>query len=153
MGYIYIIGTILFTVYGQIILKWRVSLVGDMPLDFFDKILFLLSIAINPWIISSLICAFLAFLCWMAAMTKFDLSYAYPFMSLSFVLVLISSVLLFNEPLSVFKVIGMILIMAGIVVGSQGWNYTWTAEKSTRILSGHAPIADIRHFLLRDIRF
>jgi hypothetical protein len=32
-----------------------------------------------------------------AALTKFELSYAYPFMSLAFVLVLLSSALLFHE--------------------------------------------------------
>ena len=120
MGYIYILGTILFTVYGQLVIKWQVSIAGDMPSDLLEKIWFLSRLVVNPWVISSIIGAFLAFLCWIAVMTKFDLSYAYPFVSLSFVLVLISSVLLFNEPLSAYKVVGMILIMMGIVLGSQG---------------------------------
>ena len=33
MGYIYIFGCIFFTVYGQLILKWRLSLKGAMPAD------------------------------------------------------------------------------------------------------------------------
>ena len=53
-------------------------------------------------------------------MTKFDLSYAYPFMSLSFVLVLILSALFFHEPVSMAKVLGVMLIMAGIAVGVRG---------------------------------
>ena len=42
MGYFYIFGTIFFTVYGQLILKWRMSaLGGSLPNEFLDKILFL----------------------------------------------------------------------------------------------------------------
>jgi drug/metabolite transporter (DMT)-like permease len=62
----------------------------------------------------------LAFLCWMAAITKFELSYAYPFMSLSFLLVLILSAILFHEPLTVSKVVGVGLVVAGIIIGSRG---------------------------------
>jgi multidrug transporter EmrE-like cation transporter len=56
----------------------------------------------------------------MAAMTQFDISHAYPFMSLNFVLVLILSWLLFHEPLTGPKIAGMALIVAGIIVGSRG---------------------------------
>jgi multidrug transporter EmrE-like cation transporter len=120
VGYLYILGTILFTVYGQIVIKWQVSGAGPFPVDATGKMWFLLRLAVNPWVISSLCCAFLAFLCWMAAMTKFDLSYAYPFVSLSFVFVLILSALFFHEPVTVAKVLGVLLIMAGIIVGAQG---------------------------------
>jgi multidrug transporter EmrE-like cation transporter len=120
MGYLYIFGTILFTVYGQIIIKWQVSNAGVFPVDAAGKMCFLLRLAVNPWVISSLCGAFLAFLCWMAAMTKFDLSYAYPFMSLSFVFVLILSTLFFHEPVTAAKVLGVIFIMAGIIIGAKG---------------------------------
>ena len=120
MDYLYILGAILFTVYGQVIIKWQVSNAGAFPGDAAGKIWFLLRLAVNPWVISSLCCAFLAFLCWMAAMTKFDLSYAYPFMSLSFVFVLILSALFFHEPITAAKTLGVIFIMAGIIIGARG---------------------------------
>jgi multidrug transporter EmrE-like cation transporter len=56
----------------------------------------------------------------MAALTQFDLSYAYPFMSLSFVLVLVFSVVLFGETATAPRIIGILLILAGIAVGSRG---------------------------------
>ncbi|HWV91528.1 MAG TPA: EamA family transporter, partial [Burkholderiales bacterium] len=61
-----------------------------------------------------------AALCWMLAMTKLDLSHAYPFVSLSFVLVLFLSALLFGEPLSWAKLAGIALVIAGVALGSQG---------------------------------
>lgn len=47
-------------------------------------------------------------------MSKFDLSFAYPFMSLSFVLVLALSVLLFGETLTLGKVVGITFIIIGV---------------------------------------
>ena len=52
-------------------------------------------------------------------MTKFELSYAYPFTSVGFVLVLILSAVFFHEAITIPKVIGMVLIVAGIIIGSQ----------------------------------
>jgi multidrug transporter EmrE-like cation transporter len=118
--YLYIFGTILFTVYGQIVTKWQVGLAGPMPADMGEKVNFLASLVFNPWIISSLMAAFLAFLCWMGAMTKFELSYAYPFMSLNFVVVLLLSGWLLSEPLTVQKTFGVGLIILGTVVVAHG---------------------------------
>jgi drug/metabolite transporter (DMT)-like permease len=119
-GFAYILGTVLFTVYGQIVLKWRVAKAGALPAAFSQTIFFLVSIIWDPWVLSGIVAGFLAFLCWMAALTKFELSYAYPFMSLSFLLVLVLSAILFQEPLTVSKVVGVGLIVAGIIIGSRG---------------------------------
>ncbi|WP_087972635.1 EamA family transporter [Oceanobacillus rekensis] len=116
MGYFYILSTIMFTVYGQLIIKWTMDKQGGLPEGFWDKIMFLFQLLLNPWILSGFLAAFLAALSWMAAMTKFDISYAYPFMSLSFVLVFILSVFLFGEPVSTQKVIGFAFIVLGIIV-------------------------------------
>ncbi len=108
------------TVYGQLVIKWQVNSAGVMPVELIEKIWFMLRILVNPWIISGLLGAFLASLSWMIAMTKFSLSYAYPFVSLSFVLVLVSSNIFFKEPMTIAKSMGMGLIILGIIFGSQG---------------------------------
>jgi drug/metabolite transporter (DMT)-like permease len=110
----------LFTVYGQLILKWRISFYGALPEPLSSKILFLLRLIVDPYILSGFISAFLASLCWMAAMTKFSLNHAYPFMGLNFVFVLLLSGFLFHETINALKVIGIILVVIGIIIGSQG---------------------------------
>ena len=118
MGHIYIALTIFLTVYGQIVIKWQVGLAGQLPIDMVGKAIFLLHVLLNPWVISGFISAFIASLAWMVAMSKFPLSYAYPFMSLSFVFVLLSSTLFFGESINLYKIAGVILIMLGVVVSS-----------------------------------
>lgn len=118
MAYLYIFGTIFFTVYGQLILKWRIAKYGILPESIFEKILFLVKLLLDPFIFSGFVAAFVASLFWMAAMTKFQISFAYPFMSLSFVLVLIFSGFFLNETINASKIIGLGLIILGIIVTS-----------------------------------
>lgn len=119
MGYFYIFGTIFFTVYGQLILKWRIMSVGSLPDGLTDKIIFLLKLVFDPFIFSGFAAAFIASFFWMAAMTKFELSFAYPFMSGAFVLVFILSVLFFNETVTWQKIIGLSFIVLGIIITSR----------------------------------
>jgi drug/metabolite transporter (DMT)-like permease len=115
-GHFYIFLTLLFTVYGQLVLKWQMGQAGTMPEGGGDKILFLLQQFFNPWIFSGLFSAFLASLAWMAAMTRFELNYAYPFMSLAFIIVMLFSVLFLNEPLTLRSVLGTVMVVSGLIV-------------------------------------
>ncbi len=119
MGYIYIILTILLTAYGQLILKWRMNAIGVLPDALYEKLIFLIRAIFDPYIFSSFFAAFIASLTWMAALTKFELSFAYPFMSLAFAVVLVSSYFLLNESLTLNKAIGIVIIIIGLVVASK----------------------------------
>jgi multidrug transporter EmrE-like cation transporter len=120
MYYLYVLGTVLLTVYGQIAIKWRVMGAGPLPEGLSERVRFLAALFLDPWIMSALAAAVLAAALWMAAMTRLPLSHAYPMTSLAFVLVLVASGLFFNEPVTPLKIAGTTLIMVGILVGSQG---------------------------------
>ena len=118
MRYLYIFATLFFTVYGQLILKWRLGKLSfSLPEGGIgEKLWSLLKIIFDPFIFSGFVSAFIASLFWMAAMTKFQITEAYPFMSLAPAIVFILGVWLLNETFTWGKVIGLILIMIGIVV-------------------------------------
>ncbi len=120
MNYLYIAMTIALTVFGQIAIKMQVMQAGPMPADSHGKLLFLLKLLLNPWIIAAFAAAFLASVAWMGAMSKFELSHAYPFMALNFVIVLLLSGWLFHEPLSLAKLGGVALICIGTLIAAQG---------------------------------
>jgi hypothetical protein len=50
--YLYIAATIGFTVYGQLILKWRIAKFGPLPADSFEKLRFLFSLLLDAAIFS-----------------------------------------------------------------------------------------------------
>lgn len=120
MNYLYIAITIALTVFGQIAIKFQVAQAGPLPEAGGDKLQFLLRLLLNPWIVSAFAAAFLASVSWMGAMSKFQLSHAYPFMSLNFVIVLALSAWLFHEPMSATRIAGVALICVGTVVAAQG---------------------------------
>jgi drug/metabolite transporter (DMT)-like permease len=107
-------------VYCQLVIKWQVTGSGVFPEDAAGRLWLAVGLLINPWIISALAAALLAAVSWMAALTRLDLSHAYPFVSLSFVAVMLGSAWLFHEPLTGLKIAGVALICLGVVIGSQG---------------------------------
>ncbi|RZJ34872.1 MAG: hypothetical protein EOO51_07810 [Flavobacterium sp.] len=115
--YFYIAGTLLFTVYGQVILKWRLTTLRVvLPDALTDKIWFFIKLLFDPFIFSGLLSAVVASFFWMAAMTKFELTHAYPFMSLAPALVFIVGILFLGETFTIGKVLGLILIILGTIV-------------------------------------
>ena len=123
MGYLYIFATVFFTVYGQIILKWRMNTLSVFPenatLELSDKFIYVFKLLLDPWILSGFLAAFVASLFWILAMSKFEISYAYPFMSSAFIFVLIISYFFLSETMSIEKVIGMGFIVLGIIISSR----------------------------------
>jgi len=106
--------------YSQLVIKWQVNNAGELPLDHFGKLKFLLILLLNPWVISAILATLGAGLSWMLAMSKFDLSYAYPFLSLVYAFMMVASVVFFNESLTMNKIIGVFFIMIGIVILTKG---------------------------------
>lgn len=118
---IYILGTIIFTVYGQLILKWRITEYGVLPEGFGNKVTFLLKLMLDPYILSGFVAAFLASFFWMAAMTKFDVSYAYPIIVGGLVILTsVFAMFFLKESVSAFKVAGLLLVVSGIYFLSKG---------------------------------
>jgi drug/metabolite transporter (DMT)-like permease len=113
-----VLATVGLGLYGQLVLKWQMTQLGPAPHALPELLPFLLRALFNPWVLSSICSAFLGMVTWMAALSRLPLSQAYPFVSLSFPLVLVSSYLAFGEPLTAAKALGVLLIMGGLIVGN-----------------------------------
>jgi multidrug transporter EmrE-like cation transporter len=111
--------TIGLTVYGQLVVKWQVLQAGDFPAALGDRVEFMFRLVANPWILSVFAAAAIAALAWMAAMTRLELSVAYPFVAITFALVLVLSGVFFDEAITTAKTFGVGLIILGIVVASR----------------------------------
>ena len=123
VAHLYLAATVATSVYSQMVMKWRISgrFAGlKMPEGVWPKVVMLFTVLFDPFVFSGLVATFVSGLCWMATMSKLEISYAYPFTSLGFALVVVLSWLLFGEAMNAWKVAGVVLIMAGIAVASQG---------------------------------
>jgi multidrug transporter EmrE-like cation transporter len=121
LNHFYLLLAISFGVVSQLIIKWQMSAFSfDDYETWQDKFILAFSMLLNPYIIISLVLTLLAGVTWMIAMTKFEISYAYPFTLLGLVLVTIFSVVFFGESVNTYKISGIALIILGISVISKG---------------------------------
>ncbi len=100
------------------ILKWRILKIHwSMPqTGLWDMVVSYTKFLLDPFIFSGFMAAFIASVCWSMAMTKFQITEAYPFMSLAPAIVFLLGVWLLSETFTIGKVIGLVLIIAGTIV-------------------------------------
>lgn len=117
-SYFYVALTVLFTVYGQIVIKWRVNvhaLSGDKD---GGALVFIFKLLLDPYVLSGLAAALMASCTWMLAVSRLELSKAYPFAAMSFVLVPIAAWLLLSEGITLKTFVGAALIVIGVAVSA-----------------------------------
>jgi len=101
---------------GQTILKLGAKKLGAVSLSLSTIVKDVLHILIIPEILIGLILFGSSFLLWIKVLTKSDLSYAYPMVSLGYVVVVLLSKFLFNEPFTYNKIIGIVMIVSGVFI-------------------------------------
>jgi hypothetical protein len=94
---IYILIAVVGSALGQVLLKKGMNSVGQITLNLNQLPSILWKMATNPNVFIGLIVFICGTLFWLAALSRVDLSYAYPFASLSYVIMLVASWLLFDE--------------------------------------------------------
>ena len=110
--YFYLLVMIICTVAGQMLIK-----VASSQVTISIKTLNLKTI-LNPWLLSGVLITFIAPLFYFLALKKLDLSVAFAFSSLNYALVMIASIVLLKEKISLSKIVGTSIIVIGILLFS-----------------------------------
>jgi len=101
---------------GQTILKLGANKLGTLSLSLRTLMKDVVKILMIPEILIGLVLFGGSFLLWVKVLTKSDLSYAYPMVSLGYVLVALLSKVLFNEPFTLNKIAGIAMIVSGVFI-------------------------------------
>lgn len=70
---------------------------------------------VNPPMLFGFFFYGLSSIIWVLVLRKVQLSYAYPMISLGYIIVFIASYFLFNESLNLYRLIGIAFILTGII--------------------------------------
>lgn len=73
-------------------------------------------IALNPLVALGLALYFASAAVWLLVLAQVDVSLAYPFVGVGFIVTMLLAWLIHDEPLSVGKLVGTVLIACGVVV-------------------------------------
>jgi multidrug transporter EmrE-like cation transporter len=78
------------------------------------------SVATQPFVLAGLACYVFSVGIWIAALSRVEVSVAYPMLSLGYIVNMIAAWALFGEALTPAKVAGTLIILVGVVVLARG---------------------------------
>ncbi|MBA4267212.1 MAG: hypothetical protein C0453_19215, partial [Comamonadaceae bacterium] len=76
----------------------------------------LVGILFHPWVMGGLVLYFGAALVWLVVLSRVEVSLAYPFVGLGFIVTMLLGWSLLGETLSLPRLLGTLLIAGGVVV-------------------------------------
>lgn len=111
-----VLGYVLLNAYGALIIKYKINQLGVVSLDTFAQMLsYFVRLFTSPLIITGLLAIFASSIAWMVALSRLDLSIAYPVaVGLNFVVVISIAFLSFREPVNGVKLLAISLILFSI---------------------------------------
>jgi len=96
---------------GQIALKTGLNLLGESP-----SVLVVLRSILTPWVFAGFACYGLSSLLYLVAISRLQLSYAYPMVALSYVIVTVLSWKLLGETVPLMRAAGLAVICVGVLI-------------------------------------
>jgi drug/metabolite transporter (DMT)-like permease len=120
VGAVFIGLTIVLTVVGQLLVKHGMTKLGAAPASLGAMPGFAFRALLIPANFFGLASAVAAAFCWMAALSRCELSFAYPFMALAIVLVLALTPMCYGERVSAQQWVGVCVVTLGLVIAARG---------------------------------
>ncbi len=115
-----ILGSVAIGVIGQLLLKSAMTKVGPLGLSGGQAASTALAIALNPGVWGGFSLYGLSMLLWLAGLSQVDLAYAFPFLSLSYVFILLGSRLWLGESIGAARMVGVTAICLGVSLVAAG---------------------------------
>lgn len=104
---------------AQIALKASVSDIGAITLTTKTAWPIALRLMSEPWLWLGLVCYSFSVVIWILALSRVDVSIAYPMLSMGYVMAALAAWVWLGEDLNLQKVLGMAVIISGIVILSR----------------------------------
>ncbi|HET8670631.1 MAG TPA: EamA family transporter, partial [Candidatus Saccharimonadales bacterium] len=105
---------ILLSVTGELLLKHGVNQLGVLELHSDNLVPVFIRVFTNPFVLLGFIFLFGGSIFWLSMISRVPLSYAYPMLSTSYILVLGASWLFLGEQINPVQIIGVLVIMLGV---------------------------------------
>jgi multidrug transporter EmrE-like cation transporter len=118
LPHLLLVAALVLSVYSQLIMKSRALVHSTGAHSSAGYLEYLIGMAADWRVLSAAGATFAAGVCWLLALQRLELGYAFPFMALSFVLIPVSSNLFLGEPLPMVQLLGLGLVLAGVSISA-----------------------------------
>jgi len=133
---VFILFTVLTNAAAQLMLKQGMISLGTLSFTSDTIIARIFQILFNPWVFAGLATFVISMASHLYVLSKVELSFAYPFLSLAYVAVAIFAYVLFKEDLNSWRIAGIAFICVGtVLIAQSGRDDGATAEHDTAQLS------------------
>ena len=117
MNIILILLSVLLNCAAQLLIRKGMLVEGEVGMQ--NMLSHVGSMITNLWLWAAMLCYALSILLWMSVLSKVEVSYAYPFLSVGYVVSAVAGYALFNENLSPVRIAGIIVICVGVILISR----------------------------------
>jgi multidrug transporter EmrE-like cation transporter len=107
---------VLLNTFAQLLLKKGASAVGRFDFTVARAADAMLSYAINPYVLGGLACYVVSVAVWLAALSRVEVSVAYPMLSLGFALNALLAWWLLGEAVTAQRIAGIAIIIVGVTL-------------------------------------
>jgi len=104
---------------AQLLLKAGMSQIGHFEFSLANLIPIGMKVALCPSIVSGIALYVLSVVVWLLVLSRVQVSYAYPMLSIGYVVNAFAAYLLFGEDLSLMRMTGILIIMSGVYLVAQ----------------------------------
>ncbi|MEW6202080.1 MAG: EamA family transporter [bacterium] len=104
---------------AQLLMKKGVESIGGVHLADSPLIVEITKIFTNPYVIIGLFVIAVSSIIWLHVLSHLDLSFAYPFVSISYIIILFFGWLVFHESVTPLRIAGVALIGSGVILISK----------------------------------
>lgn len=116
---VFILFTVMTNAAAQLMLKYGMMQIGPLSFAGINPVLKILQIVFSPWVFLGLCTFVISMASHLYVLSKVDLSFAYPFLSLAYVAVAVFAYFIFREDLNAYRIAGIALICVGTVLIAQ----------------------------------
>jgi drug/metabolite transporter (DMT)-like permease len=118
LPHLMLVAVLVLSVYSQLTMKSRALLHSSTSNSSADYFQYLIMMATDWRVVSAAGATFLAGVCWLLAIQRLDLGYAFPFLALTFVLMPVAANLFLGEPLPALQFVGLGLVLVGVTLSA-----------------------------------
>lgn len=129
---VFILFTVMTNAAAQLMLKHGMMTLGPISFSGVNPILKILQIVFSPWIFLGLSTFVISMASHLYVLSKVELSFAYPFLSLAYVAVAIFAYFIFHEDLNAWRIAGIGFICVGtVLIAQSGSGHSTTDENAS----------------------
>ena len=104
---------------AQLLLKEGMSRIGYFAFSFANLMPISSQVITNPFVLMGLLCYVVSAVVWLLVLSRVPVSYAYPMLSMGYIINVVAAHYWFQEEISLNKIAGILIIITGVYLLSR----------------------------------